>query len=333
VDGVVLLARGVGPFADLTALLRDGPVPAEVIVGATIDEARRVVRAGATCLLVEVGAPADVTLVHALAREVPVIAMTRSEDATMVTRALRAGAQDCVALSSGGTVLGAIVARAVERHRYVERMLAQALRDPLTGLANRTLFLDRADHALAAGRRAGTACAVVFLDLDGFKGVNDSLGHAAGDRILREYARRIAAGVRPSDTVGRWGGDELTVLCVNTASPAAVVEVAERLVREAARPFAAGSRRVRLSASAGVAFGMAPAYDAPGLVAAADAAMYDAKLRGGGAVRCARGAHRVTASPPDAPPRRGPAATPPARTTRAPGRTAVARPRMGPAAG
>nr|WP_240895145.1 EAL domain-containing protein [Kineococcus siccus] len=162
----------------------------------------------------------------------------------------------------------------------------QALHDPLTGLANRALFSDRLQHALAAATRSGERVGVLYLDLDGFKAVNDAAGHAAGDELLRCVAGRLTDCLRPGDTLGRLGGDEFAVVCPGVDPPAGLLRVAERILEALAAPIelAAGTFGVGASIGAGVAElepGDDPAAAAAGVVAAADEAMYSAKRAGG----------------------------------------------------
>jgi diguanylate cyclase (GGDEF)-like protein/PAS domain S-box-containing protein len=172
------------------------------------------------------------------------------------------------------------LASALERRRTEERMRHEALHDPLTGLANRTLLRDRLEHAIARSEREHGAIAVLFIDLDNFKGVNDTHGHIAGDAVLVESAKRLLAAVRPGDTVARIGGDEFVALCEDVDADSALA-VAHRL-REALRPpFTAEGVEHHLSASIGVAFGD---HEADRLLGNADAASYRAKAAGRGRV-------------------------------------------------
>jgi diguanylate cyclase (GGDEF)-like protein/PAS domain S-box-containing protein len=172
------------------------------------------------------------------------------------------------------------LASALARQRTEQRMRHEALHDPLTGLANRTLLRDRLEHAIARSERERSATAVLFIDLDNFKSVNDSHGHAAGDAVLVESARRLHAAVRPGDTVARIGGDEFVALCEHADADSALA-VARRL-QEALRPtFTTGGVEHRLSASIGVALGD---REPERLLGDADAASYRAKAAGRGRV-------------------------------------------------
>ena len=168
-----------------------------------------------------------------------------------------------------------------DRKRMESELERLALYDALTGVPNRALFADRLTHVLARRGRE-TATAVYFLDLDRFKRINDSLGHAAGDEVLREVAQRLLAVVRPEDTVSRFGGDEFTVLCESVGGVLEAVSIADRLQRPLRNPLLAGGAELRLSASIGVALVEAgDEGDAERLIEDADAAMYRAKERGG----------------------------------------------------
>ncbi len=168
-----------------------------------------------------------------------------------------------------------------DRKRMEVELERLALYDPLTGLPNRALFGDRLRQVLTRRGRE-TATAVYFLDLDRFKRINDSLGHSAGDAVLREVAERLTAVVRPEDTVARFGGDEFTVLCESVGGVLEAVAIADRLQRPLRQPLRLGGAELRLSASIGVALVEAgEGGDGQRLIEDADAAMYRAKERGG----------------------------------------------------
>jgi diguanylate cyclase (GGDEF)-like protein/PAS domain S-box-containing protein len=171
---------------------------------------------------------------------------------------------------------------ALDRHRFERRLRDQAVQDALTGLPNRTLLVDRVTKALELGDRRGTHTAVLFVDLDRFKVVNDGLGHVKGDRLLRQVAARLAGAVRRGDTVGRFGGDEFLVVAEDVAGETGAVHAAERLMLALAEPFDLDGSEVVISASIGIALA-GPGADAVGadsLVRNADAAMYRAKDSG-----------------------------------------------------
>ena len=179
-----------------------------------------------------------------------------------------------------------VLATAVARRRMEERLRHQALHDPLTGLANRTLCDDRLAQAVARSRRSGGGIALLFIDLDGFKRVNDRHGHAAGDRVLAAFASRLAEAMRPSDTVGRLGGDEFLVICEEMREADAMA-LGRRLSQVARRPIQASGVEHRFSASIGIALGEGDSPDPGELVRAADEAAYRAKRRGSGGVELA----------------------------------------------
>jgi diguanylate cyclase (GGDEF)-like protein len=170
---------------------------------------------------------------------------------------------------------------AIRNARLLENMRHQALHDSLTGLPNRTLILDRVEQMQARARRSGTETAALFLDLDGFKQVNDSLGHEAGDQLLKAVASRLHATLRDGDTIARLGGDEFVVL-VEGATPGGSAElVAERLLEVLREPFDiddAARPSVRITASIGIARGNR--ISATDLLRDADIALYEAKAGG-----------------------------------------------------
>jgi diguanylate cyclase (GGDEF)-like protein/PAS domain S-box-containing protein len=170
-----------------------------------------------------------------------------------------------------------------EREQLEEQLAHQALHDSLTNLANQSLFRDRVEHALARVERTGGELAVLFLDLDNFKTVNDSLGHSAGDLLLLGVTERLQACLRASDTAARLGGDEFAVLLEDSDGERAVMDVAERILSSFKRTFTIDATELSASASIGVAFATA-GMTCDQLLRNADLAMYTAKRRGKG--RC-----------------------------------------------
>jgi len=166
-----------------------------------------------------------------------------------------------------------------ERKALEEQLRQLAFHDPLTLLANRNLFRDRVQHALMLAERGGTSVAVMFLDLDNFKNINDSLGHDAGDRLLQAVAQRLVKATRSSDTVARLGGDEFAVLLEGIATSGEVADVAGSLITSLDVPFALGTTDVRMTASIGIAVSTLR-VGAETLLSNADIAMYHAKAAG-----------------------------------------------------
>ncbi|HEV7666189.1 MAG TPA: sensor domain-containing diguanylate cyclase, partial [Chloroflexota bacterium] len=179
----------------------------------------------------------------------------------------------------GGLVLNG---RDVTDRRALEAQLAhQAFHDSLTGLANRALFRDRLGHALERSRRSATRLAVLFLDLDDFKAINDGLGHEAGDMLLVGVAERLDQCVRTCDTVARLGGDEFAILVEEAVNDEEFAELADRILKSLRGAFVLGEREVFALASIGIAVSDCGEASAEDLLRDADAAMYHAKRSGG----------------------------------------------------
>jgi diguanylate cyclase (GGDEF)-like protein/PAS domain S-box-containing protein len=191
----------------------------------------------------------------------------------------------------GRIVGGSAIARDITaRKRAEEEILHQAFHDPLTGLPNRRLFRDRLDQALARARREGLLLAVGFLDLDGFKAVNDTLGHAGGDLLLRQVAQRLQRCLREDDTVARVGGDEFTILLSTLRQREDAGLVAEKILGTVARPFRLERHEVPVSASLGLAVFPRHGGEAETLLRNADRALYRAKAAGKATFRVAEAA-------------------------------------------
>ena len=207
-------------------------------------------------------------------------------------RASRAGDDWCFVEARANTVSGdphlagaILTLRSVHERKVLEARLAhQAFHDPLTHLANRVLFADRLEHALVRARRGGRPVAVLFVDLDDFKNVNDSYGHATGDQLLVEVSRRLVACVRAGDTAARFGGDEFAVLLDEGGGVETAREIADRMTEAVRSPFLLAGREIVLGASLGIAVSEGGGDSAGDLLRNADVAMYRAKEAGKGRV-------------------------------------------------
>jgi len=187
---------------------------------------------------------------------------------------------------------------AIERKAFEERLAHQSMHDLLTGLPNRLLFLDRLGLSVVRARRTEAHVAVLFLDLDRFKNINDSLGHDAGDELLRSVASRLESVVRPGDTVARFGGDEFTILCEDLGSADSrerATEIAQRVGTAMAQPFVVRCTDMYIGVSIGIALATRGDEAADELLRDADAAMYHAKEAGRGRIEVFDDAMRARA--------------------------------------
>ena len=238
------------------------------------------------CVLMDLGLPDTTGLgglaqVQSVAPELPIVVLSGEQSEEIAVQAVHEGAQDYLVkrAATGEQVLRS-VRYAMERKRAQVALAHQALHDSLTGLPNRTLLMDRTEQALARAERTNSRVALLFLDLDRFKLVNDSLGHDAGDRLLCRVAERLKSLIRPSDTVARFGGDEFMVLCDQVEDDRQAILVAERLSGGLAEPFVLEGRELFVGASIGIAFGADRSATSVSLIRDADQAMYRAKERG-----------------------------------------------------
>ena len=215
---------------------------------------------------------------------VPIVILTSLADEQLGLQAVHEGAQDYLVKGSvDGPRLSRSLRHAIERKALEARFAEQALHDPLTGLANRTLLLDRLRLELARAGRTGGGVAVLYLDLDDFKAINDRWGHDGGDEVLVRVARRLARTVRPGDTVGRIGGDEFVVVCGGFDSAVDLAQMQARVEDAVRRPLVMAGGTVLVTASVGVSVGRGAAEEPETIIRRADEAMYEAKrnrLRG-----------------------------------------------------
>ena len=223
-----------------------------------------------------------VTQVLATSPDVPVVVLSGHDDHPLALQALQHGAQDYLVKGQGGAdFLARSILYAIERKRAQERLTHLAQYDQLTGMINRTLFRDRLVHAMARSKRKDQPLAIILLDLDLFKAVNDSLGHGVGDQLLKAVADRLTECVREVDTVARMGGDEFTAILEGISGEADVAVVANRIVESIGTPFEIGPHRVSIGASIGITLYPLDDQDIDELLRHADKAMYAAKHLGG----------------------------------------------------
>lgn len=226
----------------------------------------------------------DVVLeLQALAPELPLVVISQNGDDDLAIRTVQVGAQEMLpAEELDQRRLLRAIRYAIERKRAEQRLVYLAHHDHLTGLANRTLFRERLSHARARSRRDKRKLAMMFLDLDRFKSINDSLGHEAGDAVLREVAKRRRHAVRDQDTVARLGGDELAVLLEDVADKKEAAMIAERVLEVVREPITVDRDQLVVTTSIGIAVSPDVWDTTADLVSSADEAMYLAKERGPG---------------------------------------------------
>jgi len=240
------------------------------------------------CVLLDLSAREDaedalmlLEYVRMSAPEAPIVALGAHHDEPLALQAIKQGAEDFVVSTELEPVrLRRALTHAIERKRAESKLVHQALHDQLTGLPNRALFLDRLGLALERSRRSGSPLAVLFLDFDNFKRINDSRGHAAGDRVLATLGERLSSLLRPMDTVARFGGDEFTFLFEGLTSEREVVLIADRICQAATHPIDLDGVQTTVTVSIGIAMVADPSVTPETIIREADAAMYRAKERG-----------------------------------------------------
>ena len=234
---VLILEDNAADAFFTTLQLEKGGVCSDVVQVARLEQAASLLRTRSfDAVIADLGLPdarglVTVEQLRAAAPDAALIVLSGFDDEKVNVQAVRMGAQDYLVKGrTDAELLRRCLQHAVERKRQERRLSFLAHHDPLTQLANRSAFCAKLDEAVAHSRRSGRRCAVMFLDLDGFKQVNDVFGHDAGDTVLCEIARRIQASVREEDKVGRLGGDEFAILVEEIEDPDVCRRVAERLV-------------------------------------------------------------------------------------------------------
>ena len=241
---------------------------------------------GADCVLLDLSLPDASRLeapmqLRAAAPDVPIVILSGLQDELLAIKAVQEGAQDYLVKGRvDGAAIGRSITYAAERKALEMQMAHKAMHDALTELPNRTLFQDRLKHAVMRAKRHESLLGVMFIDLDGFKPINDGLGHDVGDLLLKALGRRLQEGLRASDTAARFGGDEFMVLCEDVADEQHVISIAERLQGAIAEPFMIDGHELSVSSSMGIVVSSGHDESAESLVRNADAAMYRAKRQG-----------------------------------------------------
>jgi diguanylate cyclase (GGDEF)-like protein/PAS domain S-box-containing protein len=188
--------------------------------------------------------------------------------------------------SDGRSGVVAVIRDISERRRFEALLEHQALHDPLTGVANRTLFMDRLKQAIQSARREDRHVALVMLDIDKFKGLNDAFGHAAGDAALKKFAARLAYGLRATDTAARLGGDEFAWILPGVSDRAGAERMVRKLLKGLKMRFSVAGQSVAIKVSAGIAVYPEDGRDVDRLMRRADAHLYSTKRSGDGFVAC-----------------------------------------------
>ena len=219
--------------------------------------------------------------IQSVRKDIPIVVLSSLDDESTAIEIMQEGAQDYLIKGQGdGHLIARALRHAIERKRAELRLMHVTHYDSLTGLANRALFQSRLDHALAVAKRRKQIAALLVLDLDRFKAVNDTLGHHAGDRLLVLVAERLRSCVRESDTVARLGGDEFTVILNDVTSAEEVAVVARKILAALAGPFQLEDHEIYVTPSIGITLYPHDGVTPTGLLKNADAAMYQAKNLG-----------------------------------------------------
>jgi diguanylate cyclase (GGDEF)-like protein len=285
---VLLVEDNRGDARLVQELLKDADTGTfEVLHVERLADARQsLMESGAGCVLLDLSLP-DASRLEALmqlraaAPDVPIVILSGLQDELLAIKAVQEGAQDYLVKGRvDGHAIGRSITYAVERKHAEMELSHKAMHDALTGLPNRTLFLDRLKHAVMRAKRHHSVMAVMFVDLNGFKPINDTHGHEVGDRLLVALAGRLQEGLRGSDTAARFGGDEFMILCEDVSGLQDVISIAQRILGTIEEPFVIGDERLQVRASMGIAITDGKGDTAESLIRNADTAMYGAKEQG-----------------------------------------------------
>jgi len=284
---VLLVEDNPGDARLVQELLAETGSQFEISHVATLTDARQhLMTEVVECVLLDLSLPDASRLeapmqLRAAAPEVSIVILSGLQDELLAIKAVQEGAQDYLVKGRvDGAAIGRSITYAAERKSLEMQMAHKAMHDALTELPNRTLFHDRLKHAVMRAKRHQSMIGVMFIDLDGFKPINDGLGHDVGDLLLKALGRRLQEGLRASDTAARFGGDEFMVLCEDVADEQHVISIAERLQSAIAEPFRIAGHDLTVSSSMGIVVSSGHEESADSLIRNADAAMYRAKRQG-----------------------------------------------------
>jgi len=287
-NGILLVEDKAADTRIILQLLAEFPAePHGVTQVRRLDEALRLLGVMSfKAALVDVSLPDNrgleaVARLRAAAPSLPIVVVAGMKDESLALQALEAGGQDYLikGLFDGG-LLNRAIRYAVERKDSEEKLTHLAYYDQLTGLCNRRLFRERLSLALARAKRQQTRITILFLDLDRFKGINDSFGYQAGDELLKEVGRRLMESIREFETSARLGGDEFAIILQDLEHQQEAMVVTQRLLDILAAPFQIDGQEVGVTASVGIAFYPENGDGIEQLLKCADSAMHRAKERG-----------------------------------------------------
>jgi diguanylate cyclase len=285
---ILLVEDSPGDVRLVEELLREAwPVAGSINHVSSVEDAiGRVAKDVPACILLDLSLP-DAQGLGTLERvrdaypSVPIVVLTGTDDEAQAVQAVQEGAQDYLVKGQvDGHLLGRAIRYAIERKFAEVQLSHQALHDPLTGLANRALLMERLAQALARTERRPSSVAVLFLDIDRFKTINDNFGHEVGDSVLACIGDRLRKALRPEDVASRFGGDEFVVLCEDLEDDRHVVTIANRIGRSISEPISLDAGEVVVTTSIGIAAARGIGDRPEVLLRNADAAVYRAKERG-----------------------------------------------------
>jgi diguanylate cyclase (GGDEF)-like protein len=292
---VLLVGGSDGERLVNARLLRDSGCAFTISAANTLEDALHSIRTRPCDVILldidtrEANVPRAINELALAAPATGILVLASRDDSSMASMACELGAQDYL-VKAGLNQAGLLraVHSAIGRKRHEARLAEWAYTDAVTGLANRRLFCDRLTHALVRAAREDRDTALLFIDLDRFKAINDSLGHEAGDDVLRGVARLLRGAVRQTDTVARFGGDEFAVLLQSLEDLSRVDLVAKKVLNALDAGVTVRGSPVKVTASIGVGLFPIHAINADALLRCADYAMFLAKQSGGNRFRLAR---------------------------------------------